>query len=276
MQGKITEINKDIFIVDSNDTKYNCKCRGLLRKRHIEPVVGDICLFNPSKLIIEDILERRNIFDRPKVSNIDIAFIITSLKEPNFSTDLLDKFLVTMEVNNVTPIICTTKEDLLNVNERKVIMPILEYYKNIGYTVISNNDIDKIKNIIKKNTIVFTGQTGAGKSTLLNKLNNNLKLKTGKISKALGRGKHTTRLVTLYKIDNGYILDTPGFSNIDLSKYSKEQIKESFIEFNNYPCIYKDCTHTKEEECKIKEAVRNNNILQERYEDYLKFIGGNK
>ena len=145
------------------------------------------------------------------------------------------------------------------------------YYNNIGYKVITNKDIDKIKELIKDKTVVFIGQTGAGKSTLLNKLNPNWHLKTGEVSLALGRGRHTTRNVELYDFLDGKVLDTPGFSALDLSIYKKENIKYAFKEFSNYNCPFRDCTHTKEKECMIKKAVDDSKILKSRYDSYLKF-----
>lgn len=271
MRGIITEVNADLYTIYVDNRKFTAKARGVFRKRHIEPKVGDICLLS-NEGIITDILPRKNTLDRPFVSNIDILFIVTSLKSPDFSTNLLDKFLIIAYLNNIKPIICYSKEDLLDKDEHKEIFNILSYYKKIGYTVVSNRDIKEIKKIIKGNTCCFTGQTGAGKSTLLNSLDKNLKLKTDEISKALGRGKHTTRLTTLYSVAGGYMLDTPGFSDIDISKFSDEDIRNSFIEFKKYPCKYRDCNHTKEDECSVKKAVRDGHILKSRYDNYLLFI----
>ena len=273
MRGQIIKINSDLYFVSYEDNIYPCKCRGIFRKEHIYPVVGDYVLFNIDKKIIEEVLERKNIFDRPKVSNIDQAFIVTSLKEPEFSLNLLDKFIVLMEINNVEPIICITKKDIVSNLELSKYSEILDYYESIGYKIVYNDQIDKIKELIKGKSSVFTGQTGVGKSTLLNKLNPEWNLETGEISHALGRGKHTTRLVELFTIYGGKVMDTPGFSLLSLDNYSKEQIKEGFVEFKLYPCLYKDCTHTKEEECSVRGAVLANNILKSRYENYLNFIG---
>ena len=274
MKGQIIKIVSDLHIVSFEGNTYPCKCRGIFRKEHITPLVGDYVLFSTEKKLIEKVLPRRNEFKRPKVANIDQAIIITSLKEPDFSTNLLDKLLVLMEINKVTPIICVTKKDLLNEEELVVIEKILQYYKEIGYTVIYNTELDKIKNILSGKTSVFTGQTGAGKSTLLNKLNPSWNLKTGEISIALGRGKHTTRVVELFDLYEGKVMDTPGFSSLEFYDYNKEQIKDAFPEFNNYPCPYKDCMHTNEQECSVKEAIKDNNIMSSRYENYLKFIEG--
>jgi len=276
MRGQIIKISSDLYFVSAENAIYPCKCRGIFRKEHITPVVGDYVLFSKEKKLVEEILPRKNIFDRPKVSNIDQAFLVTSLKLPDFSLNLLDKFIVLMEINKVKPIICITKSDLLNAKELEQIEKSLQYYRRLGYTVIYNTEIDKIKELLADKTSVFTGQTGAGKSTLLNKLNPDWNLETGEISIALGRGKHTTRVVELFEFLGGKVMDTPGFSALDLKNYSKEQIRNAFIEFSIYPCPFKDCSHTKEAECIVKREVLANNILESRYNNYLNFIGGSE
>ena len=272
MKGQIVKISSDLHFVNFENEIFPCKCRGIFRKEHIIPVVGDYVLFSKEKKLIEEILPRKNTFYRPKVSNIDRAFLITSLKLPDFSLNLLDKFLVLMEINKVEPIICITKSDLVLEDELNKINDVLNYYRSIGYTVVFNTEIDKIKELLENKTSVFTGQTGAGKSTLLNKLNPNWNLETGEISVALGRGKHTTRVVELFDFCNGKVMDTPGFSSLEFNRYTKEQIRDAFIEFLEYPCPFKDCNHTKEEECCVKKEVLNKNILESRYENYLSFI----
>ena len=272
MEGQIIKIVSDLHIVSYNGKNYDCKCRGKFRKDKIIPKVGDYVIFDLGKKVIEEVLPRKNSFQRPSVANIDQAFLITSLRLPDFSLNLLDKLLVLMELHNVEPIICITKRDLLSTDELKKIDETLTYYKKLGYQVIYNTDIDKIKKLLSNKTSVFTGQTGAGKSTLLNKLNPDWNLDTGEVSTALGRGRHTTRVVELFEIENGKVLDTPGFSALDFYEYSNEQIRNGFIEFKNYPCIYKDCMHTNEGECRVKIAVNDNNIMKSRYENYLKFI----
>ena len=256
MEGQIIKIISDLHVVSCNNKIYNCKCRGRFRKEKIIPLVGDYVRFDDEKLVIEEILTRKNSFKRPSVANIDMAFLITSLKTPDFSTNLLDKLLIMMELHNVQPIICITKRDLLNNEELERIDGILDYYKNIGYKVIYNTEIDKIKSLINGKVSVFTGQTGAGKSTLLNKLNKNFNLKTGEVSTALGRGKHTTRVVELFNVYEGKILDTPGFSALDFYEYSNEDIRDAFIEFKKYPCPFKDCMHTNEKECRVKKGKK--------------------
>lgn len=276
MQGQIIKIVSDLHYVSCEDKVYPCKCRGIFRKEHITPVVGDYVLFSSDKNLIEKVLPRKNEFERPKVSNIDQAFIITSLVNPDFSLNLLDKLLVLMELHNVEAIICITKEDLVNEENLKEIYEVLGYYKKIGYKVVSNRDLFKIKELIKDKTSVFTGQTGAGKSTLLNKINPNWNLETGEVSVALGRGRHTTRVVELFEIYGGKVMDTPGFSALDFNKYSREEIRDAFKEFRDFSCPFKDCMHTKEKECVVKTNVLANNILDTRYANYLNFIGEDK
>lgn len=272
MKGQIIKIISDAHFVSFGNETIVCKCRGRFRKEKIVPKVGDMVIFDQEKKVIEQVLNRRNSFNRPSVANIDQAFLITSLKTPDFSLNLLDKLIILMELHQVNPIICITKSDIVDSSDLVEIEKILDYYKKLGYKVVFNYELEKINRLLKGKTSVFTGQTGAGKSTLLNKLLPNGNLKTGEVSIALGRGKHTTRVVELFNVSDGKVLDTPGFSALDFYEYSNEDIRDSFIEFDKYPCIYKDCMHKNEEECKVKQAVMDNNIMKTRYENYLKFI----
>ncbi len=272
MQGQIVKISSNRHIVSSNNKTYNTVPRGKFRKDKLIPKVGDYVIFNEKSLVIEEILPRRNTFNRPMVSNIDRAFIVTSLVNPDFSLGLLDKFIAHMELQKIDVVICLTKIDLVSKETYDKIKEIMVYYTNIGYPVLTNLELNKIKKLIKDKTVVFIGQTGAGKSTLLNKLNPKWNLKTGEVSLALGRGRHTTRNVELYEFLDGKVLDTPGFSALDFSIYKKEDIKYAFREFFNYSCPFRDCSHTKENECMIRKAVFNGEILKSRYESYLKFF----
>lgn len=272
MKGQIVKIISNHCTVSTENKEYICTIRGKFRKENISPVVGDYVLFDEDKKVIEKIEKRKNYLIRPVVANIDQAFIVTSLREPDLSLNLLDKLLVWMNINKIKPIICLTKKDKCSKTELEQIKDIISYYINIGYDVIYNDELDKIKKMIAHKTSVFTGQTGAGKSTLLNKLNPSLELKTGEISKALNRGRHTTRHVELIDMFDGKVLDTPGFSSLDFNKYTKEDIKNAFIEFRNYPCIYKDCMHIDEKECSIKENVDKGLIKKSRYDNYKNII----
>lgn len=274
MNGRIVKSLSDIYTVLINGKIIDCKARGVFRNKKITPLVGDLVIVDEDKKIIKEIKERTNSLVRPPLSNIDQVFIVTSVKKPDYSSNLLDKMISMLEYNNITPIICFTKLDLLNSNEKKGFNKIIKYYKNLGYIVLKNTQIRKIKKIFKGKLTVFAGQSGAGKSTLLNKLDKNLLLKTGEISNALNRGKHTTRHVELFSLFKGLVADTPGFSSFDLKEIPKDDIKNTFIEIKKYGenCEYKDCSHINEKECYIKEMVEKEKILKSRYENYKRFM----
>ena len=278
MKGQIVKILSNLYFVNCDNTIYECHSRGVFRNMKITPVVGDYCIINKEDKYILEILPRKNFLIRPFVANVDQGLIVTSLKTPDFSTNLLDKLILIMEINKIKPIICITKEDLIEEEDKQKIKEILDYYKKIGYDVYYNYEIDKIKSIFKDKTTVFTGQTGAGKSSLFNRLDSSLNFDVGEVSLALGRGKHTTRFVELISLFDGKLVDTPGFSSIDLSIYDKETIKNAFVEFKDYTCKYRDCMHTNEgiNECMVKKAVNDNLILLSRYENYIKFLNHDK
>ncbi|MEG2457722.1 MAG: ribosome small subunit-dependent GTPase A [Bacilli bacterium] len=266
-KGKIIKINKDIYTIKTINSVFPCSVRGKIKDNL---VVGDNVNIDIISSTIEEILPRKNSLIRPKVANIDKLIIVISAKKPDFSSYLLDKFLCLSEVNNIIPIIVITKIDLLSTKEYKNIKKIIKYYKTLGYKVFPNTKINKIKHEFMYSVVSLTGQTGAGKSTLLNRIDKNLNLATDEISEALGRGKHTTRIVTLHEICNGLVADTPGFSSLELN-LTKNQIKDSFIEFK-YNCKYSSCMHIKEEECDVKRRVKENKILSSRYNNYIKLI----
>lgn len=274
MIGRIIKILSNDYTVLSDDKLYICKVRGKFRNQKLTPLVGDVVKFDEKKLYILEVFPRKNELIRPPVSNVDQVIIITSVKNPDFSSNLLDKLLVILEFNKIKPIICFTKLDLLDNEELNTINKYINYYKKY-YDVYFNTDLENIKKIFKNKISVFTGQSGAGKSTLLNKLDSNLNLKTDDISYALGRGKHTTRHVELISLFNGMVADTPGFSSLEFNM-SNMEIKDNFIDFDKYrvECEFRDCKHIKEEKCGIKEHVKTGDILESRYENYLKFIKG--
>lgn len=273
IRGKIVKQVSNDYTVKSDGQLYVCKARGKFRNQGIIPLVGDDVKVQDNYIM--EVLPRRNELYRPSICNIDEAIIITSLKKPDFSSNLLDKLIVVTEFNGIKPIIIFTKADLLSDSEFADLSAYINYYKSIGYDVYFNNDIDNIKKIFKDKVCVFTGQTGAGKSTLLNKLNPSLNLKTDEISMALGRGKHTTRHTELLEICGGMVADTPGFSALDFTDMSSYDIRDNFIEFNLYrdKCRFRDCMHVSEVGCEIIKKVEDGTILKSRYENYLKFIG---
>lgn len=272
MQGRVIKLISNKWTVQCDNKYYECSSIGKFRYQKISPLVGDMVDFDLEKRIITKILPRKNELIRPPVANIDEAIILVSCKEPNFSSNLLDKMLVVIEYNNVVPVICFTKYDLLD--STREIDEAISYYKSIGYKVFINDDLTNIESILKGKLSVLTGQTGVGKSSLLNSLKKDLNLATGEISKALGRGRHTTRHVELLEVKGGLVADTPGFSSLDFNGMDKKDIKDNFVEFyqNEDKCKYKDCMHLKEDGCYIKELVEKGKIRKTRYENYKKFI----
>ena len=272
MTGIIVKNISNDYTINCNGQYYTCKPRGKFRLDSRTPLVGDIVTFDEKNNYILEINKRKNELIRPSVANIDIAVIVTSVKKPNFDSNLLDKQLTIISYNNITPVIYFTKLDLLNEQELNEINTIIAYYKKIGY-IVSTNPVDLLT-VIKNKIVVLTGQSGAGKSTLLNKIDPTLELKTDEISYALGRGKHTTRHTELFETHNTFIVDTPGFSKIDFHEMNNIDIRDNMKEMfdNLHHCKYSDCMHIKEDGCYIKHLVENKEILESRYSNYKSFI----
>ncbi len=269
MNARIIKIISNNYTVFYNNKLYICKARGKFRKLNLQPAVGDFCDIDLENNYILNIHDRKNYLQRPTIANVDIGLIIMSVKEPDLSLYNLDKILVHIIYNKICPVIVFTKIDL--VENKEELFKIKKYYESLKIPVYFNDELEKIKKIIKNKVVVLTGQTGAGKSTLLNKLDQNLHIKTSPISKALNRGKHTTTHTELYNICSSLIADTPGFSSLSLSYINKEDLKNSFLEFSNFTCPFNDCLHINERNCAVKNAVTNNIILKSRYENYLNF-----
>lgn len=272
MTGIIIKNISNDYTVNCNGTHYICKPRGKFRLNNQTPLVGDIVTIDEENKYILDIQKRKNELIRPSVANIDIAVIVTSVKDPNFDSNLLDKQLTIISYNNIVPVIYFTKLDLLNKDELNKMNQIINYYQQIGY-LVSTDHVDLLK-LIQNKIVVLTGQSGAGKSTLLNKIDPTLELKTNEISYALGRGKHTTRHTELFETNNSYIVDTPGFSKIDFHNMSNIDIRDNMKEMfdNLHKCKYSDCMHILEDGCYIKQLVENKEILESRYNNYQTFI----
>ncbi len=269
MFGQVIRINAGFYDIESDGKEYRTRGSGNLRNKGINPLVGDFVTFEPNGFLSE-VYERRNFLVRPKVANVDQAIIITSLKEPTYSSLLLNKFLAIIESNNIQPIIVFTKSDLTKKSY-------LQEYVNQGYIAfeISNKKgegIEKLKPIFKDKLSVFTGQTGAGKSTTINSLAD-LNIRTQKISKALGRGKHTTRVVEIIDWFGGKLIDTPGFSSLEFN-LSKLELARSYQDFRKYSfeCKFRTCIHNKEIKCGVKIALKEGKITNNRYNDYLRLL----
>lgn len=274
MEGLIIKNISNDYVVKNNSKTYTCKARGKFRQNKITPLVGDKVIFDEQNNYILEIKKRKNYLIRPTVANIDQALIVTSVKNPNLDTNLLDKLLTIISYNNIEPIICFTKLDLLNKMELENINNYIEYYKKIGYKVVTNSSKNNFNNLFENKITVLTGQSGAGKSSLLNMLDENLELKTNEISYALNRGKHTTRHTELYELLNGFIVDTPGFSQVDFHGMTIYDIRDNMKDMfdNLHDCKYRDCMHIKEDGCQVKKMVETNQILTSRYKNYKQFI----
>ena len=268
----------DIYLKAENQI-IQTKSRGVLRHRKQQPLVGDYVLIEDwdHTAVMTKIMPRKNELIRPLIANVDISIIVISVKEPDFQQYLLDKYLALLEFNHIKPCIIFTKYDLLTTPEEKNgFKKVIDYYEKIGYPcfLVANKKLsntERLENILANTIAVVMGQTGVGKSTLLNDLSDSQwQLQTNEISTALGRGKHTTRIVELFQLKNYWIADTPGFSSFNLYDIPSETLTQTFIEFADYACKFNDCIHVKEQCCGVKAAVEQGNILQVRYDSYLK------
>lgn len=273
LNGRIIKGIGGFYYVEADKSIYECKLRGIFRKKEITPLVGDkvtISVNEGQENTIDSVSERKNSLKRPLVANIDTLFIVISSTEPEPNTLVIDKLTVIAEAADIEPVLLFTKDDLKSVD------PLFEIYGKTGYKCIKvcDDSIDEIKSLLDNKTSVLTGNSGVGKSTLLNKLDSSLQLQTGQISTKLGRGRHTTRHVELFELCDGYIADTPGFSSVDFElnqAFLKESIQYHFREFNDYigTCKFTGCTHTHDKGCKIVEAVENGEISKSRHDSYL-------
>ena len=278
---KITGGNYTIKDLDTNKI-IMAKASGKLRYVRVasdkiitvSPKAGDIV--NYENNYIESVNERKNSLRRPDCANIDQVVLIFSCKEPDFNYNLLDNFILHIEKEKIDIKIVITKIDLLDKNELLELKNNLSYYEKIGYEVFYTSSkikdgIDSIKFLFDKKISVLSGQTGVGKSSLLNAIDSKFSQNTQEISKALGRGKHTTRTTELLEYGNGYIADTPGFSSLELLDFTIDDLKKGFIDFYKLSsnCKYNNCNHINEPDCAVK--LNLDKILKSRYENYIKF-----
>ncbi|WP_414046633.1 ribosome small subunit-dependent GTPase A [Macrococcus equi] len=266
------------YVKDDKNEIYQCRARGNFRKKGITPYVGDFVTFqieNETDGYILDILDRKNVMVRPPVVNVDRVIVVMSAKEPDFSLNLVDKFITIIESYDIEPVLLVTKKDLLTDDEIAYIEKCLAYYESIGYKVlfVSNKDSHNFTSLIQGIT-VLAGQSGVGKSSFINALIPDANLNTGIISNALNRGKHTTRHVELIPLQEGYIADTPGFSSLDLDNIDRNTLKYCFIEFAQRAgeCKFRECLHINEPKCAIKDAVDAGDILESRYQHYQQML----
>lgn len=273
MQGRIIKSLAGFYYVESDGVVYQTRARGNFRKKGQTPYVGDFVDFSAedhSEGYILAIHDRKNSLVRPPIVNIDQAVVIMSAKEPDFNANLLDRFLVLLEHRAIEPIVYISKMDLLTSPDE--IAVIQKQYQEIGYQFCTF--LDELLPLLTDKVTVFMGQTGVGKSTLLNRIAPQLHLETGEISDSLGRGRHTTRAVSLYDVHGGKIADTPGFSSLDYEVDNAEDLSEAFPEIRqaSHGCKFRSCTHTHEPSCAVKDEVEDGQIWQVRYDNYLQFL----
>lgn len=276
MRGRIIKLISNQYQVLLEDKSIvDTIASGKMRLK-MAPKAGDIVdiELRENKYVIVDIKDRYNDLQRPPIANIDQMLIVMSAKNPEFSVDLVDQMLIMAYYHNIKPIIVVSKYDLLEADDR--VHDDINDYKNSGYDVILSGkdyDTEEIELVLENKFSVLSGQSGAGKSTLLNRINPEFEIKTQQISKALGRGKHTTRHVEFMPIKNGWVADTPGFSKIDMTILSKEALRDSMHEFLQYAedCRFRDCYHIKEPGCGVRAAVADKKIAQKRYDNYVKY-----
>ncbi|WP_243386807.1 ribosome small subunit-dependent GTPase A [Bacillus kexueae] len=282
-EGKIVKALSGFYYVQDGEQLIQCRGRGVFRKQKITPLVGDEVKYqadNEREGYILEIFERQNELVRPPISNVDVALLVFSAVQPEFSPSLLDRFLVLVEANQIKPIICISKMDLIEDDQTKTqIEQFVSDYRSIGYDVylISTKDQSTIEALLPQfedRVTVIAGQSGVGKSSLLNVLKPELQLKTNDISTHLGRGKHTTRHVELLDVAGGLVADTPGFSSLEFIDIEADDLSYCFIEMRKRSpqCKFRGCTHVKEPKCAVKEAVDSGEIPAYRYEHYLHFL----
>ena len=271
--GKIVKALAGFYYVKDGDDVYQTRARGIFRKRKLSPLVGDSVDFESDNLkegTITHIHDRKNSLVRPQVANVDQLLITMSIKNPNFSFYLMDRFIAYSESHGIDPVLIITKIDL---NSDEVLQDkIKETYKMYDIFFTEKDTVNEsLKDIFPNKLSVLAGQTGVGKSTLLNTLLPELNLETNEISDKLNRGKHTTRHVELVDKNGGEIADTPGFSTIDFTHIEKEDLRFYFKEFNDYSdhCKFRGCVHINEPKCAVKEAVNKGDIKESRYNSYI-------
>ncbi|WP_125546006.1 ribosome small subunit-dependent GTPase A [Levilactobacillus lindianensis] len=282
-EGQIRQSLSGFYDVFSDGKMYRTRARGNFRKRRITPLVGDRVQFESSTLkegYILEILPRTNALTRPPVANIDQGIVVAAVAAPEFSTNLLDRQLIALEISGIRPVIVFTKTDLIDDDRYQAFETLAAGYRQIGYPVVltrepfSADGLDQVKATLADRETVIMGQTGAGKSTLLNHIAPDLELATGEISTALNRGKHTTRKVSLMPIAGGLVADTPGFSSYDTLTIDYRDLGHYFPEFVAVAnqCRFRGCVHLNEPGCAVKEGVERGDLMQSRYDNYLQLL----
>lgn len=279
MQGKIIKGIAGFYYVHAGSRGvYECKAKGIFRKEKIKPLVGD----NVELEILDEaekegnikaILERKSTLVRPAVANIEQALIVFAIVKPEPNFNLLDRFLIQMEQQNLPCIICFNKSDIASEKEQKELKAAYETcgYQVLFISVLENRGLEQVRSLLAGKTTTLAGPSGVGKSSLINRLSPDTHMETGEISEKIERGKHTTRHSEIIPLGEGtYIMDTPGFTSLDISEITKEELGGYYPEFREYEpfCKFRGCAHISEPVCKVKEAVEEGKISRVRYENY--------
>ncbi|NLL79672.1 MAG: ribosome small subunit-dependent GTPase A [Clostridiales bacterium] len=280
MQGKIIRGIAGFYYVHIEGKGiYECKAKGVFRKDHKKPLVGDnveIDVLSEEEKLgnISVLLQRKNALIRPAVANIDQALVIFAAAKPEPNFNLLDRFLIMMEQQGLHSTICFNKLDIISEEEKARLKSI---YEPCGYTVLfvsarEEKGIDSLKELLTGKTTAVAGPSGVGKSSLVNTLQSHTQMETGAISEKIERGRHTTRHTELISIEqNTYIMDTPGFSSLNLAETEKEELKDYYPEFAPYhgACRFQGCVHIHEPDCAVKRALEAGKIHRMRYDNYV-------
>lgn len=257
------------YIKAADDNVYECKARGIFRKEHITPMIGDRVEIEVKggKGSIMAILPRTTQLIRPPVANIDTLVLVIAAASPDPNLHLIDKMLINAEINGISPIICINKTDLAH---REDLEEIYKDYQIINVSAEKNEGIDNLNEVITGKVSAFSGLSGVGKSSLLN-LITNMKMETGEVSEKISRGRHTTRHIELLELKTGgFVLDTPGFSSLEIEGIKADELHEYFPEMADakYNCRFRGCSHINEPDCAVKELLKTGRLAQSRYESY--------
>lgn len=278
LEGRLIKGIGGFYYVEAADTIYECKARGVFRKQKITPLVGDIVsitINENAENTVDEIKARKNALVRPALANLDQLFVVASIVDPAINTTVIDRIIAIAEFKHIEPVVILTKIDLSD-----HYMKYYDIYSKAGFKVILCDNStgigsDEVRAMLADKVSAFTGNTGVGKSSLLNAIDSRLAVETGETSKKLGRGKHTTRHCELFKVADGYVADTPGFSSVDFErceKIFKDDLPYCFREFEPYldKCRFQtNCAHINDKGCAVVEAVNNGYISRERHNSYI-------
>ena len=276
-QGRIVRSLSGFYDVQTAEGLVTCRARGILRRQGSSPLTGDLVEITAEhgKGMVEKILPRKNSFIRPAVANIDALVVFAANVNPVTEPYLIDRVAAIAGDQEVPVILCVNKCDLDPAPD------LVDIYEKAGFTVIrtsaeTGEGVEDLRKLIEGKLTAFTGNSGVGKSSILNRLAPELNLATGEVSEKLGRGRHTTRHVELYRLgENTYVADTPGFSSFDTDQMDiilKENLQYAFPDFGPFvgKCRFDDCSHRKEPDCAVRSAFENGEIEKSRYDSYLK------